>query len=336
MSTNWIDLKYVNLLSTKLDKFKSTSRGVWNFRCPICMDSAKSKSKARGYIYAEHAELKYHCHNCGTTLWLSNFIRIVDEALYLEYKREKYIENGSNNSKTDDEVKADKAFNSNALQSLRRVSQLEDDHPTKKYVNSRCIPELLHSKLYHCTKFKSWVNTVVPDTFETLENENSRLIIPFFNKIEMHAFQGRALNSSDIKYITIVLNETVPKIYGLDVYDPNYHGYVVEGPIDSMFLPNCVATAGGDIVTGIRELNHDKLTVVYDNEPRNKHTVKKIRKAIKNGYKVCIWPNSIKEKDINDMILSGIKSDQIKAIIDENSVSGLDAELRLSLWKRIN
>jgi hypothetical protein len=178
----------------------------------------------------------------------------------------------------------------------------------------------------------------VPGKFDetSIGKDETRLLIPFINKDKMvHAYQGRAIGKSDVKYITIILNDDVPKIYGLDSIDTNKKIYVVEGPIDSMFIPNAAATAGGDLVSAILSLPKENVVVVYDNEPRSRETVKKLDKAIMNGYNVCIWPENLDHKDINDMNLAGMSSDFIKHIIDTNTHRDLAAKLALTKWSKV-
>ena len=153
----------------------------------------------------------------------------------------------------------------------------------------------------------------------------------------MHALQGRSFNEySKSKYITIVLDDSVPKIYGLDTVNQNDTIYVTEGPIDSMFLDNAIATAGGDLASAVRVLNKDNLVIVYDNERRAKHTVAKIANCIRDGYKVCLWPDTVVYKDINDMVKSDMKPEYVQLIIEQNVYSGLAAEMELSRWKRVD
>ena len=73
---------------------------------------------------------------------------------------------------------------------------------------------------------------------------------------------------------------------------------------------------------------------MLDNERRNVQIVDALKKLIINGYSVCIWPDSVKEKDINEMIISGKTTDDIVEIIDNNTYSGLQANFQLSQWKR--
>ena len=193
-------------------------------------------------------------------------------------------------------------------------------------------------KLYLCLKFKKWVNSFYPDKFESLENDEPRLLIPLFDEDGvMFGVQGRAFKKDSVKYITIMLKEEMGRWYGLDTLNKNATAYCVEGPIDSLFLENGIASCGGDIVSELALLNMSKedIVVVYDNEPRSKDTVKKIEKAIEHEYPVCIWPDSVVEKDINDMVLVGYTPRTIRNMINDNTFTGLAATLRLSQWKKI-
>jgi hypothetical protein len=178
---------------------------------------------------------------------------------------------------------------------------------------------------------------MLPDKFEDLEKDEPRLILPFLDKDKnLFGFQGRSFRKSGIRYITIMLNEDQPKIFGLDTMDPSKDIYVVEGPIDSLFLPNGIASAGGDLISPLQllDVQKEKFVVVYDNEPRNKETITKIEKAIDSGYRVCIWPTAIEQKDINDMVLAGYTIDKVKDIIDDCTYSGPTAKLHLALWRK--
>jgi hypothetical protein len=72
-----------------------------------------------------------------------------------------------------------------------------------------------------------------------------------------------------------------------------------------------------------------------DNEPRNKEIVKQLDKYIELGYNVCMFPDSVKEKDINEMILAGRSSYEILELINTNTTSGIEAKLKFSNWNKI-
>lgn len=338
----WIETKYACLLNGKVRNYKRKSSNLWNMSCPICEDSDKNKKKARGYIYESKGRLRYHCHNCSVDLPLEKFIREIDESLYLEMKRELLTEFKELNKSpaTDFAAKMKKPIyiKETALSDLQKVSQLKHNHPCKVYVENRCIPKELHHQLFYAPKFKEWTNTMYPGKFEPIKYEEARLVIPFIDRNKhLFGYQGRYLGKDENtpKYITIMLDETKPRVYGLDRVDFNRRYYAVEGPIDAMFLENSISSCGADIVAELERVqcNKENGVVIYDNEPRNRDTIKKIAKAIRKGWKVVIWPNASDEKDdINEMAIRG---EPYEEIIKQNIYSGLEAELRLSNWKRI-
>ena len=338
---DWLQQKYIGIISTRLDKFKRKSASLYNFRCPVCGDSDSNKNKARGYIYEKSGKMLFHCHNCGATASVPNFIKMIDQAVYNEYLLERIQDNKSPEQKDleafVEKMKPPLFMKSGPLKGLKKVSQLSPEHKVKKFVDARRIPTPYHATLFSCPNFKHYTNNLVPNKFDvdSLERDETRLLIPFIDSRKiMHAYQGRALVNSSVKYITIVLNDSIPKVYGLDRVDFGRTVYVFEGPIDSMFVPNSIATAGGDLVSAIHTFTKDRLVVVYDNEPRNKETVKKIDKAIMQGYKVCIWPENFEHKDINDAILAGLTSEFISYIINQNTYRDLSAKLALTKWRK--
>ena len=335
----WLETKYINLLSPRLEQFTRKSNNLYNFRCPLCGDSS-NKRKLRGYIFEKKGKYFFFCHNCNASLSFKNLVKRLDPMLHDDYVKECLVESGTPTpkEKTIFEFTRPKFQTDGALTKLKRVSSLKPGHPVKTYVESRLIPSQYHYKLFHCKLFKHWVNTIIPDKFdsESLKRDTPRLVIPLLNKEgEMFGFQGRSYKkNAAVRYITIMTDPDMARIYGLDTVDTSKDVYCFEGPIDSMFIPNSIATCGGEAG---RELHlagipKDKLIMVYDNEPRNEHTVQKILKAIEYGYRVCIWPETVAEKDINDMVMNGLKP---LDIINSSVYSGLMAKLRLQEWKRV-
>ncbi len=338
---NWLDAKYIGLLSSRFRNFKRKSPTLWNFSCIFCGDSETDKRKARGYIYEKSGKTLFHCHNCDQTQLFSNFLKSIDFQLHSQYLIEKLQDNKS--PKQIDLEQFVKKLTKPVFQSigplkdLKKVSQLKADHPCKIFVVKRQIPNPYHAKMFFCPKFFKFSNELVPGKFDeqSLNYDEPRLLIPFFDSNgNMHAFQGRALNNNRTKYITIVTDQSVPKVYGLDTVNFDKKVYCFEGPLDSIFVPNSIATAGGDIISTISQFPKKNITIVYDNEPRSINTKKKIEKAIFNGYNVCIWPSNLEHKDTNDMAISGMSSDFIKHIIDTNTYSDLKAKLALNAWSK--
>jgi hypothetical protein len=267
------------------------------------------------------------------------FMKEIDPTLYLEYVKEQIKESGN---QKDVETFAEKMkppvfVKTTALSKLKKVSQLDPDHPVKKYIDSRQIPSNLHYKLFYAPKFGAWVNSMIPNKIKIGEKDEPRLIIPFLDQEKnLFGFQGRSFRKDGVRYITIMLDETKPKVFGLDTIDDSKDIYLLEGPIDSMFLPNAMAAAGGDLSAQIEQtgLLKEKIVVVFDNEPRHSDTIKRMQKAIDAGYRVVIWPSDIQYKDVNDMILSGMKSEYIKDVLDECNYSGPTAKLHFALWRK--
>ena len=341
MMSIWIDHKYAGLLSPRLTRFKQKSKDTYNFRCPICLDSKVSQKKARGWLFTASNQLRFFCHNCGASLSFGNFLKEIDVSLFDEYQKEKFMEDNFVQTKSKEpDIDKFKTYvpkilrNNSPLKSLKKVSQLSIDHKYKKYVMSRKIPSNHHFRLFYCPKFMEWVNTFLPGKFDNIQNDGSRLVLPFVDSEgKFFGCQGRSLRSSDIRYITIMVDENLPKVFGLDTCDLNKHTYVFEGPIDSLFINNSIAMCGSDMTADL-QLNKEKTVLVFDNEPRSINTVKKIDKYIDRGFKVCIWPSSITEKDVNDMVLGGYEPEELKIIIDKNTYSGIDAKLNLMSWRR--
>ena len=333
MSSSYIDVKYINLCSSLLERFKQKHTNLWNFRCPICGDSKKSKTKCRGFVYEKRNKYFYKCHNCNYGTSFNRFLEKISPALHKNYITEQYKEDAWRKK---DEPKSIPEFNfvpefNHVLQGMDSISSLTTDHPARNYLKNRLIPERYFRDLYLCKEFKKWTNTIIPNKFSSLEHDAPRLVIPFFDcKHNIIGYQGRSFDPKEqVKYITIKMKGVENLIYGEERINIKKKIYCVEGPLDSLFLPNCLAIAGLNF-KGVKLSN----VIVLDNERRNVQIVDALKKVITNGYSVCIWPDSVKEKDINEMIIDGRTTDDIVEIIDNNTYSGLQANFQLSQWKR--
>lgn len=337
---SWVEDKYVGMLSNRLERF-SKKNEIYNFRCPICGDSKKDRSKARGYILKKKGSYFYFCHNCGASLSFADFLKFVDVSIHDEYVKERFIENKGQITVKQPEPDIarflkPKFVKYGPLKALRTISQLEADHPAKRYVNRRKIPSSTHYKLFYAPRFKEFVNTLIPEKFLVDEKhpDEQRLIIPFLDENgDLFGFQGRSFKPDGVRYITIILNEDKPKIFGLEKVKRSETVYITEGPLDSLFLENAVAMAGSD-VSDVSILGND-LVFIYDNEPRNKEIVRKIEKQVEKGHSVVIWPSHIVEKDINDMVLGGKTPLDIQMVVKANTKKSLEAKLALSVWKKV-
>jgi len=337
----YIDAKYANILGSRLRNFKQKNDYLWNYSCPVCGDSSKNKLKSRGYIYRAKTGLFCKCHNCGYSTNIGNLIKHVDSKLYDEYVLERY-KAGTTRYHDHKEViipesRKPQLLEDDILSPLKRIDTLDVDHPAVKYVIDRQIPVDKWNLLYFAPRFKKFVNSVSPKFVEPIVDEHPRMIIPYFtNAGKCFAFQGRAYGNEEPKYYTIKVDETQEKIYGLDRIDYAKRILVVEGPIDSLFLPNAVAVSGASFDTPTIRSLLTNATIVIDNEPRNKEIVKQLEKYIESGFSVCMFPESIEQKDINDMILHGkMTPEEITEVINTNTYTGIAAKLKFSTWKKI-
>ena len=320
-----VDSKYVGLISSRLQKFKKVKADLYNFRCPICGDSQKNKNKTRGYIYQVKNNTNYKCHNCGASMSFNNFLKTMDTTLHKQYTLEKFKEGHTGKNFVVETPKLE--FKKPVFKKSLNLPKASSDSVARKYLENRKLdPE----KFYFANKFKEWTNSQ-KKTFDTIGRDESRIIIPMYDEEkQLIGFQGRALNNSPNKYITIMLQEDASKIYGLETIDRKLPIYVVEGPFDSTFIDNSVALCGSD--GDIRGLEECDLIFVYDNEPRNREIVKRIESCIGRNERVVIWPRNVIEKDINDMVLAG---HNVMDVLKSNTYVGLQAKVKFNHWKKI-
>lgn len=333
----YVDVKFANLLSPFLRNYKRKGDTVWNFSCPVCGDSTKNKLKARGYIFKVKTSLFVKCHNCGYSDNVGNFIKFVNPNLYQEYIYEVYKNKGSRNSNSDDIpdiLKQPKTTSNDILSRLKSINDLPLDHPAVQYCIQRNIPSKHFNLLYYVPKFVAYYNLVVDDKKISV-NEHPRLIIPFLDENNnCFAMQARAFGREIPKYYTIKFDKTKEKIYGLDRVDRSKTVYILEGPIDSLFIDNAIAVSGSSFNGPTVEHLKSNATIVYDNEPRSPTIVRLIEKSIDRGFSVCIWPDTVQYKDINDMVTNKMLPNDIIKIINENTFSGLAAKVRLQHWRK--
>ena len=319
------DSKFIGLVSSRLQKFKRVKADLYNFRCPICGDSQKHKNKARGYFYQVKVNTNFKCHNCGASLSFNNFLKQIDPTLHKQYTMEKFKNGHTGKNFVVDEPKLE--FKKPVFKKKIDLPKASEVPVAKEYLEKRKIDP---TKFYFAKKFKQWTNTQ-KQTFDTIGRDESRIIIPMYDtERNLIGFQGRSLGPNSVKYITVMIKDDAPKIYGLDQIRRDDPVFVTEGPFDSTFICNSIAMCGAD--GDVRKWGISDPIWVYDNEPRNNEIVKRISETINRGERVIIWPSGIEEKDINDMILSG---HDVVSILNNNIYSNLEAKVKFNNWKKV-
>ena len=320
-----VDSKYIGLVSSRLQKFKRVKDNLYNFRCPICGDSQKNKNKTRGYIYQVKNNINFKCHNCGASMSFNNFVKTIDPTLHKQYTLEKFKEGHTGRNFVVEAPKLE--FAKPVFKKSLNLPKASTDSRAKEYLENRKIDP---DKFYFADKFMEWTNTQ-KRTFDTITRDESRIVIPMYDSDKnLIGFQGRALGKSFTKYITVMLDEEAPKVYGLDTIDKTSPVYITEGPFDSTFIRNSIAMCGADV--DISNWGISNPVWVYDNEPRNREIVERIRKTIDTGDSIIIWPTNIEQKDINDMVLAG---HDVMSMLKLNTYSGLQAKIKFNNWKKI-
>ncbi|MDB4631290.1 hypothetical protein OAF61_02205 [Pseudomonadales bacterium] len=329
---DFIDVKYINLISSRLQKFKRVKPKLYNFRCNYCGDSQKNKNKARGFLYQVKNNTNYKCHNCGISISFANLLKDLDPQTYKQYTFEKFKEGNTGKNFVTETPEDMFGKIRNTKPTFKK--KIDIDLPSafevdvsKHYLESRAI---LSGKFYYAENFQEFVNTLKPGSFQNTKYGEQRIVIPLVRNEKLIGLQGRALSTNPVKYLTIMLDEDEPKIYGLDTINKSLPVYVTEGPFDSTFIRNSIAMCGADadvINWGIRNP-----VWIYDNEPRNEHIIRRIGQTIDQGGTVVIWPSGVREKDINDMVLNGHR---VQEIVDKNTYKGLEAKLKFTTWKKV-
>ncbi len=320
-----VDSKYIGMVSSRLQKFKRVKDNLYNFRCPICGDSQKDKNKTRGYIYQVKNNTNFKCHNCGASMSFNNLLKEIDVNLHKQYTLEKFKEGHTGKNFV---VQAPKfKFTKPVFKKSINLPKATTNSFANEYLTNRKIDP---DKFYYADKFMEWTNTQ-KQTFDTIKKDERRIVIPMYDESKnLIGFQGRALGKSFTKYITVMLDEEAPKVYGLETIDKKSPIYVVEGPFDSTFITNSVALCGSDGDLGY--LKGSNIIFVYDNEPRNREIVRRVEGCINRNEKVVIWPSNIVDKDINDMVLAG---HDVMSVVELNTYSGLEAKIKFNNWKKI-
>jgi hypothetical protein len=334
----FLDQKYLMLISNRLPLFKKKKDAVYNCRCILCGDSTKNKHKARGYFFQYKTDLRYKCYNCDVSISFGNFLRDLDAMTYSQYSLERYSEGHSKAANAVPEFKFEEpVFKSSEDRLLDKLLDRLDtqgtDNEAVVFCEQRKIPKEKFKQLYYISNIKDIVQ-LNEEYKESIKGEEPRLVLPFYDEVgQLSGVTCRALRGEALRYITVKIKDNTPLIFGINDIDKKKAIHVVEGPIDSLFVDNCIAV-GGSSFSKLAQLDlpKDNLVIIFDNQPRNKEVCTIIEKNIDQGYKIVIWPQTLQEKDINDMVLAG---KNVSRIIKENTFSGLTAKAKFYSWKRV-
>lgn len=355
---NYIDRKYLLILSNQLNLFKDKGNDVYTFRCPLCDDSKKNKLKTRGYLYLENktSAYFYKCHNCHEAMSFSKFIERVSPGLFKEYKLEKYRSNHIESDlcivEKDSDIgqyikKSRKLINltvnkNNDILNTNCISlfNLDKNHVAVKYLQSREIPKERIDTLYYIDDIRNITSKIIKYK-DTNYPKDSAIIIPFRDADgKLEVIQLRLLNTPKLRYITLYINNSGEKIYGREFIDPTKPVYVLEGPIDSMFVDNAIACAGASLLSYskyLHEMYNDVVFLFDVDYIDNKDVLKQLQKGVDANENVVIYDQKISngvvngDKDINDIVLRyKYTKEQLMKYLKSRTFMGIKAKIELS------
>lgn len=341
-----IDIQWMNKISVGLQRFKKVKTNVWTCRCPVCGDSKKSTKLTRFFFYIKKQQMNVRCHNCGYSHSFFMFMKEQYSSQFDDYKRETLFDTFTQQAATTRApletrlptltlVEAETVSSGIVLGQFEKMStnvmDLPVTHPARQFLEGRAFTEHEMSRLYYTDDFKSVAAAMNPEAGQNLMAKEPRILIPFVNTdgvVEM--LQGRALKESKMKYISIKAHDEVDKLYGLYEMDPTMTSYCVEGPFDSLFVDNCIATCDANLIRSKADV------LIFDNQCRNREVCRYMEQAIEEGHSLVVWPFSpAKKVDINDMIKDGVTRKQLMSVIEQSTFKGLTAKMKFMQWKRL-
>lgn len=335
MNDLFLDRKYIQRLTGRLEQLARVHGDLFSCRCPICGDSKKSLHKKRFYFYVRKGSYKVRCHNCGYSESFYTFLEQYAGDLFQDYILDRYKHVPLRHAPTAHlkDIVEKTSAEGFSYTSLTKFEDLSPKHPARRYVEKRKIPlDLVH----YCSLFSNYVQETNNEHYiEAFENcKEPRMIIPFYDRDGVsRVYQARSFDpKSNLKYITIKETEETPKIWGMNKITIHRPVRILEGPIDAMFVKNAIAMSG---ITNALPSNVKEAVYIYDNEPRNKDVVKAMLMRVKQGHAVMVWPMNIKRKDINDLIVKDKwNSVDIERMIEYNTFRGIESELIISKWRK--
>lgn len=343
MSNTLVQLRWIQMLSPSLERFGWTVQNKSAaFRCPLCGDSKSNPRKTRGsfYFIPKPQIFAFKCFNCSASMSLGNFIKQQFPHFYQEYKLEMFKERGGNDwdaVPAQKETVVEKKIVQVSEGALHRLSELADDHPAVRYCKDRLIPKRAFSRIFFTQNFAKSVIELDPEQLTKKMPYDQRIVFLMTDRAgDVVGVQGRAIGESQIRYMTIMFNDDSSKMFGLDLIKPELPVFVNEGVIDSLFLPNSIAVCGGDVNASLlSHLDKKRVYVALDNEPRHRDTIKRMEKAIDDGFRVCFWDVDSGLKDINAMVEAGFTPKDLMIHITRHSLAGPMAKMKLRQWKKI-
>lgn len=330
------------MLGGRLKNFKQKKPRLYAFSHE-CEDHTKSKVAARGNFFERDGKMMFHCYHCSTSSLFSTFLNRTDPTLYKEYRLEIFRENKTNHVQQESVIAApavveSKLENKSSVvdSDVIMLSDLPIKHPVLEYVKSRMIPEEFYTRIGVVSNFYKFAGKY-DESLAKINTPHPRLLFPFYDSDgSIICYSGRSFGNEKPKYVNVMVDKSKPKVYGLWRINKNKDIIAVEGQIDSLFLDNAIAIGSANYTSSYLQEMKDRVIILPDSDwKRNRQVYKSLLSAVELGFRVSIIPDSVKWKDVNDMIVKGgLKKEKIMEMVTSNVVSGVKAKFELNHRKK--
>lgn len=290
-----------------------------HMRCPLCGDSKKSRTKARGHYYKKTGT--YYCFNCNEFmpgLKFASLISGIDEKDILSKFNRSYLEEmmtGMGLSKN--YRKKEKVItNPNAIvyPKVRTLNGIELD-----YLKKRRITELTFFD-------KLDINGITA-------KQGDFIFIPWMFDRKLVNYQIHNYNKYKAIPKYLFSKHGIKPIYGLDRIDTSFKKLVIfEGVFDSLFIKNGIAI-GGKTMTEFQKYIFDsrypdyEIVLAFDNDVAGLTSMKKMFQRDGNVNYKFFKPDFNGMKDVNDYVMKSnidLKRIGSEEFVEDNSISGIE------------
>lgn len=268
-----------------------------SFRCPICGDSKKNKTKRRGVLYTS-PKISYYCFNCSVSLSGINLLKTLAHESFRdimsEYNRQRLT---THTSAYTPEIEVIPEKIKGATPELEPLTDIELAH-----IKARRITELPHFDSMHL------MNARVKDEKSV---EHDFIFIPWLNHDKIVSFQLNNFQNIP-NFPKYIFQKNADKcVYGLDHIDHKFK-YIIcfEGVFDSIFVKNGVAIGQAKLMGSQEaEIRHrypkHEIVLAFDADKTGLESTAKYIEEDTSLYKYFIWFDSCTHKDINKAIIEG-------------------------------
>jgi len=334
----FLEIQYVNRLGVYLTNFKQVKSRNWVFSHTCETAKPGKKLKARGSIYEikENTTFNVKCFHCGYSVAFTTLLKETAPVLYDEYQLHRYRDQPQKIVSDPVVVQEAKTFVDANLEGLIPITKLAPTSAVMRWIDRRKIPRKHYKLMYVAKNFYKWASRYKPE-FKESKDDSPRLVLPYF---DLHGrvigFTARTFAPKvEPRYIHLRLDKDIDFVYGTERIDPSKKIYVCEGQIDSFFVDNCVAVGGANYSTPFMNSIKSNCVIIPDSDwKRNSQVAKQLKKAIVAGFSVCMLPDNISGKDLNDIVKAGLTIEELKTIIDRHTYTGLTAQLEFAMNKK--